>query len=64
MSFFLSGNLVQEAWNSFQSEIAGTTYKPLLPADLAPPAELNQALMDRYRPAMEKHYTNIVPVFS
>lgn len=63
MSFFLSDSLVQQAKQTFQTEAAGTQYRSLLPKDLKPPVDLNHAVMERYRPAMERHYLNVVPEF-
>src|SRR3954467_7882785 len=39
-----------------KEEIGGVEYKPMLPADQKPPLELNRAIMDKFRPAMAKHY--------
>jgi aminobenzoyl-glutamate utilization protein B len=49
-------DLVAQARRTFQAEIAGTTYRSLLPDGQTPPLELNRALMERYRPLMEPHY--------
>jgi aminobenzoyl-glutamate utilization protein B len=63
MSFFLSEPLVREAQETFRTELAGARYRPLIPDDLKPPVDLNRTVMDRYRPAMEKHYSAITPEF-
>lgn len=56
-------SVVEEARSTFAEEIAGTPYEPLLPPEQAPPSGANEALMQRYRPLLEKHYTGKRPVF-
>ena len=56
--------IVAEAKRTFKDEIAGVEYRPLLPSEQKPPIDLNRALMDKYRPLMEKHYLVEKPVFS
>lgn len=63
LDFFTSPDAVDEAWRTFGAEIAGTEYKSLLPAGQKPPVDLNRALMERYRPLMEKHYLQGKPEF-
>jgi aminobenzoyl-glutamate utilization protein B len=63
MSFYLSKALVEEAKQTFKNELGSARYASLLPADLKPPVGLNHALMERFRPEMEKHYLSITPEF-
>jgi aminobenzoyl-glutamate utilization protein B len=56
--------IVAEAKCTFKDEIGGIEYRPLLPSDQKPPTDLNRAIMDKYRPLMEKHYLVDRPVFS
>jgi len=55
--------LVAETKASFAREIGDTVYRPLLPADQRAPADLNAALMEKFRPQMEAHYVAERPVF-
>jgi aminobenzoyl-glutamate utilization protein B len=55
--------LVAETKESFAREIGDTVYRPLLPADQRAPADLNAALMEKFRPQMEAHYVAERPVF-
>jgi aminobenzoyl-glutamate utilization protein B len=55
--------IAAEAKRTFKDEIAGVEYRPLLPSEQKPPIDLNRALMDKYRPLMEKHYLAERPVF-
>lgn len=48
--------LVEQVRACFEEENRGVTYEPLLPMETNPPLELNKALMDAYRPAMEQRY--------
>jgi aminobenzoyl-glutamate utilization protein B len=64
LDFLVSQDTVKEAWRTFDQEIAGVEYKPLLPADQKPPVELNRALMERYRPLMQAHYLQDRPEFT
>jgi aminobenzoyl-glutamate utilization protein B len=56
--------IVAEAKRTFKDEIGGVEYRRLLPSDQKPPIDLNRAMMDKYRPLMEKHYLAEKPVFS
>ncbi|MBN1940422.1 MAG: amidohydrolase [Candidatus Aminicenantes bacterium] len=38
----------------FEAYIAKNPYKPFLPADAVPPLDLNEALMNKFRPLMDK----------
>lgn len=49
-------DLIADAKASFAAETRGIDYAPMIPADNTPPLDTNRALMERYRPAMEKHY--------
>jgi aminobenzoyl-glutamate utilization protein B len=63
LDFFTTAGAVDEAWRTFATEIAGTEYRPLLPAEQKPPIDLNRALMERFRPLMEPHYLTGKPEF-
>jgi aminobenzoyl-glutamate utilization protein B len=55
--------IVAEAKRTFKDEIGEVEYRPLLPADQKPPVDLNRAVMEKYRPLMEKRYLVERPVF-
>ncbi|MEI9479431.1 MAG: amidohydrolase [Deltaproteobacteria bacterium] len=48
--------LLAKAKETFKKEMAGATYKPLLPPDQKPPLTLNVEEMAKYRDEMKKHY--------
>jgi aminobenzoyl-glutamate utilization protein B len=49
--------LVQAAWDYFRDvQTKETKYEPLLRPDDRPAIELNEAVMDKYRPEMRKYY--------
>jgi aminobenzoyl-glutamate utilization protein B len=50
--------LLQKAKETFTQEVAGSTYKPLLPPDKKPPVGMNAEEMAKYREAMKAHYPN------
>jgi aminobenzoyl-glutamate utilization protein B len=56
-------DVVAEAGRTFKEELAGTDYRPLLPREQKPPVELNRAMMDKFRPAMARHYVRERPEF-
>jgi hypothetical protein len=49
---------------TFADEIGGIEYSSLLPADQAPPTDLNRALMEKHREAMRAHYPKKRPRFA
>jgi aminobenzoyl-glutamate utilization protein B len=55
--------LMQKAREEFLQATKDTRYFSLLPADAKPPLDMNREIMDRYRPAMRKHYLNARPRF-
>lgn len=55
--------LVSDAQATFAEEIGGVAYRSLLPADQAPPVDLNWETMERFRPAMAAHYLADEPKF-
>lgn len=57
-------DLVAQTKRSFKQEIGDTVYAPLLPAGQRAPADLNRALMEKFRPEMEAHYLRQEPVFT
>ena len=63
LDFMLQPQLVEEAKKTFQEELGGTVYQPMLPADQAPPLDLNAATMAKYRAAMEANYIQQTPIF-
>jgi aminobenzoyl-glutamate utilization protein B len=64
IDYFQNNDLVPRTKDSFKNELGGVAYKPLLPDDQRAPAHLNQALMEKFRPAMEPHYVKAEPVFT
>jgi len=48
--------LLAKAKETFKKEVAGATYRPLLPPDQKPPLTLNVEEMAKYRDEMKKHY--------
>src|SRR4051794_20942770 len=60
---FANPALVQDAKRTFKDELGGVVYKSMLPADQKPPVELNRSIMEKFRPAMEKHYLKEIPEF-
>jgi aminobenzoyl-glutamate utilization protein B len=63
IDYLMNPKLVAATKTSFARELGDTVYRPLIPDDQKPPANLNAALMDKFRPAMEAHYVKEVPVF-
>jgi hypothetical protein len=64
IDYLCAPELVAKTRESFLDATAGTTYKPLIALDQAPPAEMNRETMERFRPAMEAHYVKERPEFS
>lgn len=65
IAFFEDGELVKAARETFAEEIGDTVYSPLLaPGQIPPSEDTNRALMERFRPEMEKHYVKDAPVFA
>ena len=60
---FANPAVVEEAKRTFKEELGGVEYKSMLPPDQKPPIELNRAVMEKFRPAMEKHYLAETPEF-
>jgi aminobenzoyl-glutamate utilization protein B len=52
-------DLLAKAKETFRAEVAGSTYRPLLPAGQKPPVDLNADEMARYREAMRPHYLDV-----
>jgi aminobenzoyl-glutamate utilization protein B len=48
--------LLAKAKQTFAEEVAGSTYRTLLPADQKPPLDLNAGEMAKYRDAMRAQY--------
>jgi aminobenzoyl-glutamate utilization protein B len=64
VDLFVDAQLVAKAKETFSAEIGGVEYKPLLPPEQKPPLDLNRDIMERYRPAMRRHYVKDKPVFN
>jgi len=60
---FANPAVVEEAKRTFKEELGGVEYKSMLPPDQKPPVDLNRAVMEKFRPAMAKHYLNKTPEF-
>jgi len=52
-------DVLARARATFAEEVAGSTYRPLLPADQKPPVALNADEMAKYREAMQAHYLTV-----
>ncbi len=63
VDFFQNDDLVARSKASFERELNGTIYRPLLPHDQRAPEQLNHALMQRFRPLMEAHYLTDEAIF-
>ena len=63
LDFLTAPALVADAWESFKQELGDIEYRPLIPADQDPPADLNRDMMETFRPAMREHYLNKKPTF-
>ncbi|MCZ6637232.1 MAG: amidohydrolase, partial [Alphaproteobacteria bacterium] len=63
LDFLTTPALVADAWESFREELGGVEYRPLIPADQDPPADLNRDMMETFRPAMREHYLKEKPTF-
>ncbi len=55
--------LISTAKRTFAEETKGVTYAPMIPAENTPPLDINAELMERLRPAMEKHYVEPTTAF-
>jgi len=64
ISCFGNPEIVAQAKCSFKAEIGDTEYKSLLPRYQKPPADLNRAMMEKFRPLLERHYLMEKPRFS
>jgi aminobenzoyl-glutamate utilization protein B len=51
--------LVSKAKETFRQEVAGSTYRPLLPPEQKPPLDLNADEMAKYREQMRAHYRKV-----
>ena len=63
IDYFKTPDLVAQTRSSFTREIGDIAYRPLLPDEQRPPANLNRDLMEKYRPQMETHYPADVAAF-
>ncbi len=64
VDFLLDPSLVDASRRSFQDELGGAKYRPLLPDSQRPPLDLNRATMEKYRAQMEANYVRETPVFA
>ncbi len=55
--------LMVRARQTFQQEVAGSTYRPLLPAGQKPRIDLNREEMGKYRDLMKPHYLRVAVNF-
>jgi aminobenzoyl-glutamate utilization protein B len=60
---FANPTVVAEAKRTFEQELDGVKYKSMLPPDQKPPVDLNRTIMEKFRPAMAKHYLKEMPEF-
>jgi aminobenzoyl-glutamate utilization protein B len=63
LDLFADPSLIARAKETFRAEIGDVTYEPLLPPGQQPPADLNAAMMDKWREKMRAHYVREKPVF-
>lgn len=57
LDFLLQPELVDQAWDYFNNvQTKEETYKPMITADDAPPIYLNEEIMKKFRPELEKFY--------
>jgi len=63
IDYLMNPELVAATKASFAREIGDAVYQPLIPSDQRAPADLNAALMNKFRPQMEAHYIKEPPVF-
>jgi aminobenzoyl-glutamate utilization protein B len=56
VDLFTNPELLEKTKKTFAEEMAGTEYKPLLPPDQKPPANLNKDTMAKYRSLMKPFY--------
>ncbi len=63
VDLFVDPSLVEQAKKTFEHELDGVIYRPLLPPDQKPPVDLNRAMMEAFRPLMREHYVKEKPVF-
>lgn len=57
LDLLLKPELVDQAWDYFKNvQTKEETYKPMITADDAPPIYLNEDIMKRFRPDLEKFY--------
>ena len=61
---FANPAVVEEARRTFKEELGGVVYKSMLPAGQKPPVDLNRVTMEKFRPAMAKHYLSEIPEFT
>lgn len=58
LDLFTSAELLAAANKQFEQDTKDTKYFSLLPPGAKPPIDLNKDIMDKYRPAMRKFYSN------
>jgi aminobenzoyl-glutamate utilization protein B len=61
---FVDPARIEEAKQAFKEELGDRVYSSLLPPGQKPPAHLNRDTMEKFRPAMQKHYLTEKPDFS
>lgn len=58
LDLLTSSELRQQARAEWEKVTNESPYASILPADSKPPLDLNRAMMEKYRPEMQKHYLN------
>jgi aminobenzoyl-glutamate utilization protein B len=64
LDLMTSPELLQKARAEFETVSKESPYFAVLPADAKPPLDLNQAMMEKYRPEMRKYYLNKTVTFN
>jgi len=59
VDLFTKPDLLAKAKETFKKEMAGATYRPLLPPEQKPPLTLNVEEMAKYRELMKPHYLRV-----
>jgi len=64
LDLLTSPELVANARKKFEDDTKDTKYFTLLPDDAKPPLDMNQAMMEKYRPELSKYYLTVSPRFN
>jgi len=63
LDLLTSEELLANARKKFEEDTKDTKYFTLLPDSAKPPLEMNQAMMEKYRPELSKYYLSVAPRF-